>query len=194
MTKKQLFIKLSNPNKKWESRWVSKTEFVGEYESLNFNNGCPWIRNFDFLYETKYENKIWMVRLTGNKKKLPRQISLKVRQIINILPSAHSGLNGTQNDYIIPDHKNGRYDDDSVLDTKTQKVGDFQPLTLRENLFKRQSCKVCRNTNQRFNAVRLGYKISFIEGGIEYEKKIGCVGCYWYDCIKFKQSLFCGNK
>ena len=194
MTKKQLFIKLAKPNQEGKSRWVLKTEFVNEYQPLNFNNGCPWIRNFDFLYETKFENKIWMVRLLGTKKSLIRPISKNIRQVISILPSAHSGLDGTQNDYIIPDHKNGRYDDISVLDVKTQKIEDFQPLTLRENLFKRQSCKVCRNTNQRFDAVRLGFQVSFVEGTGEYNEKLGCVGCYWYDCIKFKQKLICGNK
>jgi len=189
MTKKELFLKLSRPNLFGESRWVSKNEFVGEFEPLNFNNGCPWIRTFGFLYETKTEEKIWMVRLTGQKKLSQRPISDKIRKEICSRDSSHSGLSGTSNDYILPDHKNGRYDNDSVLDTETQKVEDFQALTLRENLFKRQMCKVCKLTNKRFDAKRLGYTISFSKGDENYDEVNKCNGCYWHDCLEFKKSL-----
>lgn len=194
MTKKDLFLKLSEPNEDGFSRWVKKTEFVGEFQNLNFNNGCPWIRNFGFLYETKTEDKVWMVRLTGQKKLSERPIHKKVRDFICSQNSSHSGLPGTSNDYIIPDHKNGRYDEESVLNLETQELEDFQPLTLRENLFKRQICKVCKQTNKRFNAKILGYKIPYLEGDETYEQSVGCYGCYWFDCKKFKQSLTYGNQ
>lgn len=195
MTKKELFLKLANPDDNFNSRWVYKTEFVGEYKLLNFNNGCPWIRNFGFFYETKTENKIWSVRIKGKKEFITeRPISESIRKFICSLPSSHSGLNGTSNDYIIPDHKNGRYNDLNVLNLETQSLEDFQPLTLRENLHKRQSCKMCKKTNKRFDAKILGYSISFTEGDEFFDDKIKCNGCYWFDCIKFKQSLNYGIK
>jgi hypothetical protein len=189
MTKKELFLKLSRPDNFGISRWVSKNEFIDEFKSLDFNNGCPWIRSFNYLYETKKENKIWKVRLVGFKKNDSRPISKKIRKLICSQSSCHSGLPGTSNDYIIPDHKNGRYDKTSVLDVETQILDDFQPLTLRENLFKRQMCKVCKETNKRFDAKKLSFSFSFLVGDENYEKEIGCEGCYWYDCKKFKESL-----
>ena len=189
MTKKELFLELASPNERGFSRWVYKTEFVEKYKYLDFNNGCPWIRNFGFLYETSSENKVWKVRLTGTKETTLRPISEIVRNHICNLSSAHSGLPGTSNDYILPDHKNGRYNDDSVLSLYSQKVEDFQPLTHRENLFKRQICKVCKSSNKRFDAKKLGYQISFTLGDENYDESIGCKGCYWGDCIDFKQKL-----
>lgn len=53
MTKKELFFKLSKPNNEGETRWVFKNEFIGEYEKLNFNNGCPWLRNIGHEYESE---------------------------------------------------------------------------------------------------------------------------------------------
>ena len=189
MTKKELFIKLCSPNNNGFSRWVHKTEFINEYESLNFNNGCPWARNMGYLYETKVEKKTWMIRLVGKTQLVDKRISKDIRQKISSEPSCHSGLPGTKNDYILPDHKNGRYNDFDVLNLKTQKLEDFQPLTLRENLFKRQMCKICKQTNKRFDAKRLNYSISFIEGDENYNEQTGCNGCYWFDCKKFKESL-----
>jgi len=189
MTKKELFLKLSNPDKTGRTRWVFKTEFTGEYVDLYFNNGCPWLRSFNCEYETSIEGGVWKCRLIKTKKTDTRPISKKVKEYINSLPSAHSGLKSINNDKIVPDHKNGRYNDSSALSTKTQLIQDFQPLTNRENLFKRQICKVCTETNKRFDAKQLGFSTSFIEGDENYNDDIKCNGCYWFDCIKFKNSL-----
>lgn len=35
-TKPYLFVKIANPNEEGKSRWVSKTEFVGEFAPLMF--------------------------------------------------------------------------------------------------------------------------------------------------------------
>ena len=189
MTKKELFLKLSCPDDNGFSRWVYKTEFINEYSSLNFNNGCPWIRGIGFLYETKIENKIWRIRLLGKSKIIDRRIRQDIRESICSYPSCHSGLPNIENDYILPDHKNGRYDDLDVLNLETQNLENFQPLTLRENLYKRQMCKICKQTNKRFDAKKLNYNISFIDGDENYTEELGCNGCYWFDCKKFKESL-----
>lgn len=44
MTKTELFIQLAKPDENGISRWVSVTEFVGEYACLTFGNGASWAR------------------------------------------------------------------------------------------------------------------------------------------------------
>lgn len=40
MSKMELFIKLAKPDTNGYSRWVSVSEFVGEYSGLIFGNGA----------------------------------------------------------------------------------------------------------------------------------------------------------
>ena len=49
MTKTELFIKLAQPDENGVSRWVSVSEFVGEYSSLTFGNGASWARKESIL-------------------------------------------------------------------------------------------------------------------------------------------------
>lgn len=44
MTKAELFLQLAQPDENGVSRWVSTTEFVGEYAELKFGNGTSWAR------------------------------------------------------------------------------------------------------------------------------------------------------
>lgn len=44
MTKTELFIQLAQPDSNGVSRWVSVTEFIGEYACLTFGNGASWAR------------------------------------------------------------------------------------------------------------------------------------------------------
>ena len=44
MTKTELFIQLAKPDENGISRWVSVSEFVGEYACLTFGNGASWAR------------------------------------------------------------------------------------------------------------------------------------------------------
>lgn len=44
MTKTELFIQLAKPDTNGVSRWVSVSEFVGEYACLTFGNGASWAR------------------------------------------------------------------------------------------------------------------------------------------------------
>ena len=83
--------------------------------------------------------------------------------------------------------KQPRYDDDRVLNKDTQEITDYQPLTNQANLQKRTDCGVCMVTSIRFDAKTLGYTKSVYEGSLKWEGT--CVGCYWYDPIKFKESL-----
>ena len=102
------------------------------------------------------------------------------------MKSVHSNLKLN----MVVDHKNGRYNDNRLRDINKQTINDFQPLTNNENLDKRECCKKCTEANKRFNATILGYVVSYIQGDENYiDSPDGCVGCYWHDCLKFKQSL-----
>ncbi len=87
------------------------------------------------------------------------------------------------------DHKNGRKDNPRVLNPKTQLLVDFQPLSKAAKNAKRQICKECKETDIRYDAKTLGFPISFAEGTSQYEKCLGCLGCYWYDPVEFMKKL-----
>jgi hypothetical protein len=93
----------------------------------------------------------------------------------------------TSNPLINP--KNGRKDDLRVINVKTQVLDDFQAFSKAANNSKRQSCKVCKATDIRYDAKTLGYPVSFTQGTSKYEKPMGCVGCYWYDPIEFMKNF-----
>jgi hypothetical protein len=85
------------------------------------------------------------------------------------------------------DHKDGRRDDPRLSNMSTQKMQDFQALSKCVNNAKRQHCKTCRDTNIRYDARKLGYKMPQYKGGMEY--KGSCIGCYWYDPFEFNQNI-----
>ena len=77
-----------------------------------------------------------------------------------------------------------------VMRNEDQRLEDFQPLSKAANDAKRQFCKECRRTGIRFDAQKLGYPMSYYKGGARHHnEEDACVGCYWYDPIKFKKHL-----
>ena len=191
MNKTDLVFELFSPDENGISRWVSKEECVGKYESLYFNNGNPWYRNkglSHLKFEKKTIDKVDHWRFNGLiEVNTDRPIRKDIREVITKLPCAHTGFKDTKNNKIIVDHKNGRYDDDKVKSKETQTIEDFQPLCNQANLQKRTHCGNCVKTNNRFDAKELGYIKSTYEGSLKYEGT--CIGCYWYDCLKFKSSI-----
>jgi hypothetical protein len=194
MNNTELVLKLFNPDENGVSRWVYKDECVGEYANLRPGNGNHWYRNpglshLIFVKETLKKEKTIRWKFDGLKEKTPtRPISELVRKELEGKPCAHTGFKGTTNNEMVIDHKNGRYNDEDVLDVKTQKPEDFQPLCNQANLNKRSYCNnVCIKIGKRFDAKTLGYGVSYIEGDEKYEGT--CVGCYWADCIRFKKEI-----
>ena len=196
-TKPYLFLKLSCPNEQGISRWVSKTEFVGEYSDLMFQNGADWCRKESTIakyYEIEFDksitngNGVDRIRLNGYKKEEDRIGSQSIRnEIKNYYKDKRCVILYTSKPEV--DHKNG-WKNDSSMNIKTQKLEDFQPLSKAANDAKRQFCKECRKLNKRFDAMSLGYPISYYSGN---EKHIGdsngCIGCFWYDPIEFRRHL-----
>lgn len=201
-TKSELFIELANPDKNGFSRWVNTTEFTGKYSSLELLNGFSWGRRSSSIAQ-KYiieidrtitkSNKIDRIKLNGLRlKKENRTQSIRSDIVKEILKKrcVILGTNRSCDHNTEVDHKDGRKDNIRIMNTKTQKLEDFQPLSKPANDAKRQFCKECRQTNKRYDAKQLGYTVSFTKGNIRYEKNIGCEGCYWYDPIAFRQKLY----
>lgn len=195
MTKTELFIKLAQPDANGVSRWVSASEFVGEYADLKFGNGASWARKESTLakkYIIEFDksitpgNGIDRIRLNGfNDGDYSQHIRADIKKTIK---ARRCVVLGTSNPEV--DHKNGMKNEDRVMRNEDQRLEDFQPLSKAANDAKRQFCKECRRTGIRYDAKRLGYPISYYQGNAKHNcEEDACVGCYWYDPLEFKRHL-----
>ena len=195
MTKTELFLKLAKPNKDGVSRWVSVSEFVGEYADLTFGNGASWARKESTLaknYLIEFDksktpgNSIDAIRLAGkNDGDYSQHINAAIKRTIK---AQRCVVLGTSKPEV--DHKNGMKNEDRVMRNEDQKLSDFQPLSKAANDAKRQYCKECRRTGIRYDAKQLGYPMSYYCGGAKHNyEEDACVGCYWYDPMEFKRHL-----
>lgn len=195
MTKTELFIKLAEPNAQGVSRWVSVTEFVGDYKELKLGNGASWCRKESTLakkYIVEFDrsqtprNGIDRVRLNGfNNGNFSQHISAEIKRAIK---SQRCVILGTSNPEV--DHKNGMKNEARVMRNEDQKLSDFQPLSKAANDAKRQFCKECMRTGIRYDAKLLGYPMSYYCGGAHHNnEENACVGCFWYDPIEFRKHL-----
>lgn len=199
MTKTELFIDLARPDSKGVSRWVNVKEFKGKYVGLTLGNGGSWTRSSstlakNYIVETDKTlsagNKIDRVRLVGKRKIVVNQgIRIDIKNDIRKRRCVVLDVSQVE-----VDHKNGRKmkkgGDARVLNSKTQTLDDFQPLSKAANNAKRQHCKDCAKNNIRFDAKLIGYPISYYKGSKEHSgKPNGCVGCFWYDPIEFRKYL-----
>lgn len=193
-----LFLELAKPNDKGLSRWVEKNEFVGKYSPLMFKNGADWCRKESSIAKYFYVefdknktsgNGVDKIKLAGFKREKDQIGSQSIKKSIkDYYKDQRCVILGTSN--IEVDHKNGWKNNDKVMDIKTQKINDFQPLSKAANDAKRQFCKECRRTNIRFDAKRLGYPMSYYYGDKKHNgSPTGCEGCFWYDPIEFRNYL-----
>ncbi|MBQ9292586.1 MAG: restriction endonuclease [Campylobacter sp.] len=201
MTKAELFLELAKPNKNGVSRWVSKTEFVGKYANLMFQNGCDFARGSSGLQKTyivEFDrsqtkgNSIDRIRLNGfnAEQTFNQAIRQDIKDFYKNKNCVMLGINGnSENTKIEIDHKDGRKNDLRISDIKTQKLEDFQPLCKAANDAKRQICKKCKETNKRWNAKNLkGNPYPFYDGDENYTTELGCVGCYQYDPVEYRKT------
>lgn len=193
-SKPALFMELARPDDEGFSRIVPVSEFIGKYARLQFGNGGDWCREDGTLgkhyniVRHKKGNKITAVELQGKKKQsVDKPIPKHIRD--QIIAQRCAVLAIGQN--IQADHRDGRRDDPRLSDPGQVTVDDFQPLSQAVNSAKRQHCKICRETNQRFDATQLGYSRAQIKGNGEYRGT--CVGCYWHDPIRFNRDISAGN-
>lgn len=197
-TQIELFLELAKPDEKTGiSRWVFKTEFVGKYKDLMFQNGWSWGRADGqlakmFILERYPEHgAIEKVRTNGfNTEELFNQaIRSDIKNFYKNKPCVMLGICGKSvNTRIECDHKDGRKTDLRVSDMATQKLEDFQPLCKAANDVKRQICKECKKTGNRWDAKNIkGNPYSFYAGDENYTEKLGCVGCYQFDPVEYRK-------
>lgn len=192
-TQKSLFLELAQPDKRGFSREVIIEEFVGKYAGLALGNGGSWCRDDGGLGKeynirrNKPSVKITSVSLQGFKK-IPIIKGIR-SDIIKHFKGEKCVMLGTGDTEC--DHKDGRRDDPRLNDTQRQTVNDFQPLSKAANNAKRQHCKECRNTGDRYDATILGFPVSQVKGNGKYNGT--CIGCFWYDPIEFRK-LVCRSK
>lgn len=195
-SKGDLFLKLANPNEEGVSRWVSINEFVDEYAELKFGNGGSWIRPSTKIAQTyiirtkKADTRgkpIIEIKLDGFNSS-PKSTQTIRKDIHDAISAQRCVVLGTSDPEV--DHKNGWKNGEEVYDLAAQKMNDFQPLSKAANDAKRQFCKECRSSHNRYDAKRLGYPISFYAGGNQHDgSDTGCIGCFWYDPIEFRKHL-----
>lgn len=194
-TKTAMFVRLAQPDNKGVSRWVSCSEFVGEFAELKFGNGASWARKESTLakkYIIEFDksltsgNGIDRIRLNGfNSGYYSQYIRADIKRKISSMKCV---ILGTSNPEV--DHKNGMKNEDRVMKNEEQRLSVFQPLSKAANDAKRQFCKECMRIGIRFDAKRLGYPMSYYAGIAEHNgEENACVGCYWYDPLEFKKHL-----
>lgn len=197
-TKGALFLELAQPDARGVSRWVDRSEFSGEYASLQFENGGSFFRGNSKLAKCYVVEKdcsltpgsrIDRIRLAGYRESGGAVGIQSIRaDIREALRGRRCVVLGTSKPEI--DHKNGWKNDVRVMTPATQRLEDFQPLSKAANDAKRQFCKECRKTGKRFDARRLGYPVGWYAGGEAHVGDTdGCIGCFWYDPIEFRRHL-----
>lgn len=181
------------------SVFVYKEEHFKEaYQDLYTKNGVDWCRDNDKLNDkyiikkTYSGNSVNGIRVVGfnYKESFNQTIAQEIRNHYKDSECVMLGIRGfSPNTKIEIDHKDGRKMDEHVSDTSTQKFEDFQPLCKAANDVKRQICKHCKVTNNRWDAKHIkGNPYSFYEGDNVYTEELGCKGCYQYDPVAYRVS------
>lgn len=120
-----------------------------------------------------------------------RSISENIKKFFKDHVCVHCGTSTN----IEIDHKNGLMNDPRVMNTKTQKVNDFQPLCKHCNDVKRQTIKKMKETGIRHKASSIpilsGYDIDYITGDETFDvaDPYTMVGTYWYDPVLFMKTI-----
>ncbi|WP_104740519.1 restriction endonuclease [Helicobacter bizzozeronii] len=199
-TKMDLFLELAQPNTDGFSRWVSVSEFSGKYQELQLGNGGSWCRSSSSLakqYQLEFDksqssgNSIDRIRLVGFNTEIVfnQNIRQDIKDFYKNQRCVMLGVCGkSENTKIEIDHKDGRKNDLRVADVSSQRLEDFQSLCKAANDIKRQICKTCKETNLRWNAKNIaGNPYAFYAGDEHYTDELGCVGCYQYDPVAYRQ-------
>ena len=164
-------------------------DLIKEYgEQFQSNNGCQWARKGSKLDKnyilTRFQakdlggkgNKVVAIQVSGFRESIENHsIPVQIRRSLKNTPCAVLGVITSE-----IDNKNGKYKSEEY-----QKE-DFQSLTKSVNDAKREHCKRCNASKQRFKASVLGYSVDFIEGD---ENSPTCQGCYWYDPQFFNHTV-----
>ncbi|MDR3233977.1 MAG: hypothetical protein LBT46_10015 [Planctomycetaceae bacterium] len=123
------------------------------------------------------------------------------RRIIEVLGKFDAYENGIANG-LLPDHKFSEIRwDNTVAETNDDGISEeqirakFQLLSNQRNQHKREMCKRCFKTGIRQPIFGINF---FYEGSEQWDEAVpragkeaekGCVGCGWYDIVKWRETL-----
>lgn len=180
-------------NKKFNYTSINSSKKLRTYsENENETIDMELINKFIEDYKSKQKGIIG-IYIHSLRENIPkRPISSKIESKIKESPCV---VCGSYND-IICDHKNDLYNDERVLNIKTQKLSDFQPLCNHCNLQKRQ-VRIKESENKKlYSAKNMSiYKIYNFE--FHWEKKIYDesdinlkVDTFWYDPVEFNRKIY----
>jgi hypothetical protein len=126
-------------------------------------------------------------RLNTQKRPIDKQIHKEITSKSCVV----CGTNET-----ICDHKNDLYNDERVLNIKTQTIDDFQPLCNHCNLQKRQICRLEQEIGKVYSAKNI-QRYKFYDFEFPWEKRnydksdIHCkTDTFWYDPVKFDTNIY----
>lgn len=184
------------PNKQGYSEWFNIFELSQAFPNCNSLGGKNGSGMFtrelakDFIFtadqaKRRDGSKITARRAYGLVKRRPETnfISADIRKKLSKTYCAALGTNAQ----LEINHKDGRKDGWIVSDPDLQSVEDFQMLHKTVNAVKREACAKCKQTNQRFDARKLGFPFGWTEGGSQYLET--CKGCYWYSPTEFRSRV-----
>lgn len=171
---------------------------IGYFQS---NNGVPYLRRESPICRKYHVQRVYDktsgsligFKLTGFNTNIhySRSIPQEVRKATLERYNCKCVLCGAT-ERLEVDHKNGRYN------AETNKVEDFQILCKNCNDKKREKCKKCTASGQRYNVQEeissILYKVPFTQGDSKYTAKLGCKGCFMYDIEDFYENHNNGKK
>jgi len=164
-----------------------------EASMFQCTNGVPYLRQGSLLckkysvqkYYKKNNGSLKSFRLTGftpSTVPVSRGIPVAVRRDV-LVKYRHKCVWCGSTDKLEVDHKNGRY---SCAGTSQE---HFQLLCKSCNDKKRERCKKCITTGNRYNVQESVsstlYNIPFTKGTSRFNNKLGCQGCFLYDIEDF---------
>jgi hypothetical protein len=188
----KMFLEAAKPDAEGKTSLWRFTDLEALYEGYKFHtpNGGGWCRSDGELKpyivdRVKENGRNVGIQLLGFR---DTTIEKRIRtDIFKSIKKQRCRVVDVGGENIECDHKDGRYSSDTYGDVENQTEDDFQPLLRNVNLSKRTHCKVCEETNERYDAKKLGYSAGWIEGDKNY---LGtCFGCFWYDPRKFNQVI-----
>lgn len=132
-----------------------------------------------------------MTKSIRKNKESSRPISDDIREHFKNKPCVVCGSKSE----IVPDHKNDLYNNERVLDKKTQEISDFQPLCNHCNLQKRQISRKTKENKKIYSAKNIP-QYNIYPFDFPWEKKnfdIDDKNClndtYWYDPVEFNKKI-----
>jgi 5-methylcytosine-specific restriction endonuclease McrA len=201
LTKKQKLVDdIFKPNKDGISEWKTRDYLSNTSLKLTNNGNCRHGKFYNdnrYIWDKKIEsNTVIAIRTIGYDKEIfEGNIKRSIRKNIKDYHYKKGCVVCGCFSNLVIDHKNDLYNDKRVLNTKTQKLSDFQCLCTHCNLQKRQVCKRTKKLGLRYGATNIEslkiFGIDFISGDetIDFNDNNALKGTYWYDPVEFMKYI-----